>query len=127
MSLAKIMEKHGDANPIEELFEDVGAAAYKGIESLWSAFLELGDLDMVRATDTALRLLTGTGDYTKAMKLLEAIYALTEQEPSKEFATCQKYPALAQLFMEEFLTESGEFIFDVGMDEVLDLMLNEGE
>lgn len=127
MSLAKIMEKLGEANPTEKLVEEVEDAAYEGIESLWNEFLEVGDLDMVRATDTALRLLTGNGDHGKAMKLLEAIYALTEQEPPKEFTACQQHPALAQMFMEEFLAESGEFIFDVGMDDVLELLMNEGQ
>ena len=127
MSLAKIMEKHGEVKPIKRLVDDVSKATCNGIENLWSKFLEIGDLDMVRATDTALRLLTGSGDYVKAMKLLEAIYALTEQEPSREFTSCQKYPVLSQMYMETFLAESEQFIFDVGMDEMIDLVLNEDE
>ena len=45
MSLAKIMEKHGEVKPIKKLVEDVSEAACKGIEGLWSEFLEMGDLD----------------------------------------------------------------------------------
>ena len=127
MSLSKIMEKHGKVKPIKKLVEDVSEAACKGIENLWSEFLEMGDLNMVRATDSALRLLTGSGDHVKAMKLLEAIYALTEQEPSREFTACQEYPVLSQMYMEAFLAESEQFIFDVGMDEMIDLVLNEDE
>ena len=127
MSLAKIMEKHGEVKAIKKLVEDISGAACKGIESLWSEFLEIGDLDMVRATDAALRFLTGSGDHVKAMKLLEAIYALTEQEPSREFTACQEYPVLSQMYMEEFLAESEQFIFDVSMDEMIDLVLNESE
>lgn len=85
MSLAKIMEKHGKTQPVKKLIKDISKAACKGIESLWSEFLEIGDLDMVRATDAALRLLMASGDHVKAMKLLEAVYALTEQEPPREF------------------------------------------
>ena len=118
MSLAKIMGKHGEVKPIKRLVEDISKAACKGIENLWSEFLEIGDLGMVRAMDVALRLLTDSGDRVKTMKLLEAIYALTEQEPPREFTACQEYPVLSQMYMEEFLAESGQFIFDVGMDEI---------
>ena len=34
---------------------------------------------------------------------------------------------LSQMYMEEFLAESEQFIFDVGMDEMIDLVLNEDE
>ena len=127
MSLAKIMEKHGEVKAIKKLVEDISKTVCKSIESLWSEFLEMGDLDMVRATDAALRLLTGSGDHVKAMKLLEAIYALTEQKPSRGLTACQEYPVLSQMYMEEFLVESEQFIFDVGMGEMIDLVLNEDE
>ena len=127
MSFAQILEKHEVTRSIEKLVEKVRNAADKCAEDLWSAFLEVGDLDMVRATDAALRLLVSSGDHTKAMKLLEGIYALVEIAPTEDFTDCQKYPALAQMFMEDFLAESDEFIFDVGMDDVIDLMLNEVE
>lgn len=52
---------------IEKLADEVRSAAYKSMEALWSAFLEVGELDMVRATEKALRLLVGHGDYTGAM------------------------------------------------------------
>ena len=67
----------------------------------------------------------GHGDHTGAMKLLEGIYALTELTPTKDFTDCQRHPALAQMFMEEFLAESEDFIFDTGMDNVMDLIMNE--
>ena len=44
MSLAKIMEKHGKTQPVKKLIKDISKAACKGIESLWSEFLEIGDL-----------------------------------------------------------------------------------
>ena len=127
MSLVKNVKKHEVTRSIEKLIEMVRSTAHKSVEDLWSAFLEVGDLDMVRATDAALRLLVSSGDHAKAMKLLEGIYALVEIAPTEDFTDCQKYPALAQMFMEDFLAESDEFIFDVGMDDVIDLMLNEVE
>ena len=127
MSLAQILERREVTRPVEKLVETVRSAANESAGDLWSAFLEVGDLDMVRATDAALRLLVSCGEHIRAMKLLEGIYALVEIAPPEIFTACQKYPALSQMFMEEFLAESDEYIFDVGMDDVIDLMLNEGE
>ena len=106
---------------IEKLADEVRSAAYKSMEALWSAFLEVGELEK------ALRLLVSHGDYTGAMKLLEGIYALVEIAPSEDFTDCQQYPALAQMFMEEFLAESEDFIFDTGMEDVLALLMDEGQ
>ena len=112
---------------VEKLFLEVRNAAVKTVEDLWSAISEEDDLDKVQAADTALHLLTDCGAHDKAMKLLEVMYALTEQEPSKEFTACQEYPALSQMFMDEFLVESAQFIFEAGMEEVIDFVLNEGD
>ena len=87
MSFEQILEKHEVTRSIEKLVEKVRNAADKCVEDLWSAFLEVGDLDMVRATDAALRLLVSSGDHTKVMKLLEGIYALVEIAPTEDF-TC---------------------------------------
>ncbi len=111
---------------IDELCDEVRDAACQSVESLWSAFLDVGELDMVRAAEKALRLLVSHGDYTGAMKMLESIYALAEIAPSESFTDCQQHPALAQMFMEEFLAESEDFIFDAGMDDVLELLSDEG-
>ena len=112
---------------VEKLADEVRSTAQQSMEALWSAFLEVGELDMVRATEKALRLLVSHGDYTGAMKLLEGIYALVEIAPSEDFTDCQQYPALAQMFMEEFLAESEDFIFDTGMEDVLALLMDEGQ
>ena len=127
MSLAQILERREVTRPVEKLVEKVRSAANESAGDLWSAFLEVCDLDMVRATDAALRLLVSCGEHIRAMKLLEGIYALVEIAPPEIFTACQKYLAMSQMFMEEFLAESDESIFDVGMDDVIDLMLKEGE
>ena len=110
---------------VEKLADEVRSTAQQSMEALWSAFLEVGELDMVRATEKALRLMVSHGDCTGAMKVLEGVYALVEIAPSEDFTDCQQYPALAQMFMEEFLAESEDFIFDAGMDDVLALLLDE--
>lgn len=112
---------------IEKLADEVRSAAYKSMEALWSAFLEVGELDMVRATEKALRLLVSHGDHTGAMKVLEGVYALVEIAPLEDFTDCQQYPALAQMFMEEFLAKSEDFIFDAGMEDVLARLLDKGQ
>ena len=112
---------------IEKLADEVRSAAYESATALWSAFLEVGELDMVHATEKALRLLVSHGDHTGAMKVLEGVYALMEIAPSEDFTDCQKHPALAQMFMEEFLEESEDFIFDAGMEDALALLMDEGQ
>ena len=110
---------------IEKLADEVRSAAQQSMEALWSAFLEVGELDMVRATEKALRLMVSHGDCTGAMKVLEGVYALVEIAPLEDFTDCQQYPALAQMFMEEFLAASEDFIFDAGMEDVLALLMDE--
>ena len=102
---------------IETLVSEVRSAASESTEALWNAFLEIGDLD--------LRLLVSHGDYIGAMKMLEGIYALVEIAPSEDFTDCQQHSALAQMFMEEYLAKSEDFIFDTGMNDVLALLTSE--
>lgn len=109
---------------IETLVSEVRSAASESTEALWNAFLEIGDL-MVRAMEKALRLLVSHGDYIGAMKMLEGIYALVEIAPSEDFTDCQQHSALAQMFMEEYLAKSEDFIFDTGMNDVLALLTSE--
>lgn len=107
---------------IEKMVNEVRTAAYKSVEELWKAFLAVGGPDMVTATDKALRLVSNHSDYICAMKVLEGLYALAEIAPSEDFTVCQQYPALSQMFMDEFLAESEDFIFDMGMNDVLELV-----
>ena len=112
---------------VEKLADEVRSTAQQSMEALWSAFLEVGELDMVRATEKALRLMVGCGDCMGAMKVLEGICTLLEIVPSEDFTDCQQYPALAQMFMEEFLAKSEDFIFDAGMEDVLARLLDKGQ
>lgn len=116
-------KENGGSDCIEKLCKEVREAAYESVESLWNAFLDVGKLDILRATEKALRLLSNHGDYTGALKVLEGIYALVEIAPEQTFTDCQQHPALVQMFMDEFLTESGDFIFDVGTDDVLEFLV----
>ena len=126
MELRKRKQDDASAH-INKLCKEVRDAAYQSAACLWSAFLEVGELDMVRATERALSLMAGHGDYAGAMQVLESIYALVEIAPSEDFTDCQQYPALTQMFMEEFLAESEDYIFDMGMDDMLKLLMNESQ
>ena len=112
---------------IEKLIREDRSAASKSTGALWNAFLEVGDLGMVRAMEKALRLLVSHGNYIGAMKVLEGIYAMVEIAPSENFTDCQQHPALAQMFMEEFLAESEDFIFDAGMEDALAFLTEKGQ
>ncbi len=112
---------------IEKLIGEVRSAASKSTGALWNAFLEVGDPDMLRATERALLLMVSHSDYAGAMKVLEGIYALVEIAPPEDFTDCQQYPALAQMFMEEFLAGSEDFIFDAGMENVLAFLTDKGQ
>ncbi len=100
---------------VEKLADEVRSAAQQSMEALWSAFLEVGELDMVRATEKALRLTVSHGDCTGAMKVLEGVYALVEIAPSEDFTDCQQYPALAQMFMDEEMEQMVESVKERGV------------
>ncbi len=125
----KLMKSNQNDEPncVVKLCEEVRSAARQSVEALWNTFLEVGELDMVRAAEKGLRLMTSNGDYTGAMKVLEGIYALSEIAPSEDFTECQQHPPLAQMFMEEFLSESDNFIFDQGMDDVLQFLTDKDQ
>lgn len=121
----KQKKDEAQSRKIETLVNGVRSAASESMEALWNAFLEVGELNVVRAMEKALRLLVSHGDYIEAMKVLEGIYALVEMAPSEDFTDCQQHSALAQMFMEEYLAKSENFIFDTGMDDVLALLTSE--
>ena len=103
------VEVQNSESQIKTLVGDVRSAANKSMEALWNAFMEVGDPDMLRATERALLLMVSHSDYAGAMKVLEGIYAL------------------AQMFMEEFLAGSEDFIFDAGMENVLAFLTDKGQ
>ena len=98
-----------------KLCDKICVTAHDSVSTLWSAFLEVGELDMVQATEKALRLLVSHGDYTGAMKVLEGVYALVEIAPSEDFTDCQQYPALAQMFMDGEMEQMVESVKERGV------------
>ena len=79
------VEVQNSESQIKTLVGDVRSAANKSMEALWNAFMEVGDPDMLRATERALLLMVSHSDYAGAMKVLEGIYALVEIAPPEDF------------------------------------------
>ena len=65
------VEVQNSESQIKTLVGDVRSAANKSMEALWNAFMEVGDPDMLRATERALLLMVSHSDYAGAMKVLE--------------------------------------------------------
>ena len=82
------VEVQNSESQIKTLVGDVRSAANKSMEALWNAFMEVGDPDMLRATERALLLMVSHSDYAGAMKVLEGIYALVEIAPPEDFTDC---------------------------------------
>ena len=80
------VEVQNSESQIKTLVGDVRSAANKSMEALWNAFMEVGDPDMLRATERALLLMVSHSDYAGAMKVLEGIYALVEIAPPEDFS-----------------------------------------
>jgi hypothetical protein len=86
--------------------------AYNSSERLWDAVLEVTDTDAARSFYRALKRLVDGGEYPTAMSVVTGLFHLCEMEVPLPVETCCQAPALMQMFLEEFLTESDEFLFD---------------
>ena len=126
MKLRKNTRNH-ELNRIDKLHDEIRGTACQSVEGLWGTLLDVGGLELISATEKALRLMVRCGSSADAMMVLEAMYALAEIALPENFSDCQQYPALTRLFMEAFLAESEDFIFDTGMDDVLALLMSEDQ
>ena len=106
MKIIKMKEQKNNPT-IDKLTEEVRNAACKSTEALWGAFLEVGELDMVRATEKALRLMVSHGDHTGAMKVLEGVYALAEVAPSRTSPTASGTPPWRRCSWRNFWQRAG--------------------
>ena len=120
------VEVQNSESQIKTLVGDVRSAANKSMEALWNAFMEVGDPDMLRATERALLLMVSHSDYAGAMKVLEGIYALVEIAPPEDFTDCQQYPRWRRCSWRNFGGERG-LHFDAGMENVLAFLTDKGQ
>ena len=108
------------------LSDMVRQTAYESAESLWSGVLDTVDMDTARCFEQALTALMERGSCDKAMGMVTGLYALCGTEITMDIVACQGHPALIRMFLAEFLAETGEYLTD---RDIVELMYapNEGD
>ena len=121
-----LMPKGKDPEQKRRLEKKVRKLAYDCSEEAWTGLLENPGPEAAKALQRAMQALAGYGDYSKAMDVLKALYAISEQEMPADVAAWQQHPVLLKLFLDEFLTESEDYLdefsdMDADLFEIDDL------
>lgn len=124
MELIEMEQRPMTQNKMRQLADKVREAAYESVESLWSAVLDVVDMDTAQCFEQALAVLLELRNYDKAMGMVTGLFALCGVEITAGIVACQKYPALMRMFLAEFLAETGEYLND---RDIAELMCAPGE
>lgn len=124
MELIEIEQRPMTQDKMRQLADKVREAAYENAESLWSAILDVVDMDTAQCFEQALAALLELRNYDKAMGMVAGLFALCGLEITAGIVACQKYPALMRMFLAEFLAETGEYLND---RDIAELMCAPGE
>ena len=124
MELIEIGQRPMTQDKMRQLADKVREAAYESTESLWSAVLDVVDMDTAQCFEQALAALLELRNYDKAMGMVTGLFALCGVEITAGIVACQKYPALMRMFLAEFLAETGEYLND---RDIAELMCAPGE
>lgn len=124
MELIEIEQRPMTQDKMRQLADKVREAAYESVESLWSAILDVVDMDTAQCFEQALAALLELRNYDKAMGMVAGLFALCGVEITAGIVACQKYPALMRMFLAEFLAETGEYLND---RDIAELMCAPGE
>lgn len=124
MELIEMEQRPMTQDKMRQLADKVREAAYESVESLWSAILDVVDMDTVQCFEQALAALLELRNYDKAMGMVTGLFALCGVEITAGIVACQKYPALMRMFLAEFLAETGECLND---RDIAELMCAPGE
>ena len=124
MELIEIEQRPMTQDKMRQLADKVREAAYESVESLWSAVLDVVDMDTAQCFEQALAALLELRNYDKAMGMVAGLFALCGVEITAGIVACQKYPALMRMFLAEFLAETGEYLND---RDIAELMCAPGE
>ena len=108
------------------LSDIVRQTAYESAASLWSGVLDTVDMDTARCFEQALTALMERGSYDKAMGMVTGLFALCGTEITMDIVACQRHPALIRMFLAEFLAETGEYLTDRDIAELM-YAPNEGD
>lgn len=124
MELIEMEQRPMTQDKMRQLADKVREAAYESVESLWSAILDVVDMDTAQCFEQALASLLELRNYDKAMGMVTGLFALCGVEITAGIVACQKYPALMRMFLAEFLAETGEYLND---RDIAELMCAPGE
>ena len=124
MELIEIEQRPMTQDKMRQLADKVREAAYESVERLWSAVLDVVDMDTAQCFEQALAALLELRNYDKAMGMVTGLFALCGVEITAGIVACQKYPALMRMFLAEFLAETGEYLND---RDIAELMCAPGE
>lgn len=124
MELIEMEQRPMTQDKMRQLADKVREAAYESVESLWSAILDVVDMDTAQCFEQALAALLELRNYDKAMGMVTGLFALCGVEITAGIVACQKYPALMRMFLAEFLAETGEYLND---RDIAELMCAPGE
>lgn len=124
MELIEMEQRPMTQDKMRQLADKVREAAYESAESLWNAVLDVVDMDTAQCFEQALAALLELRNYDKAMGMVTGLFALCGVEITAGIVACQKYPALMRMFLAEFLAETGEYLND---RDIAELMCAPGE
>ena len=124
MELIEMEQRPLTQDKMRQLADKVREAAYESVESLWSAVLDVVDMDTAQCFEQALAALLELRNYDKAMGMVTGLFALCGVEITAGIVACQKYPALMRMFLAELLAETGEYLND---RDIAELMCAPGE
>ena len=124
MELIEMEQRPMTQDKMRQLADKVREAAYESAESLWNAVLDVVDMDTAQCFEQALAALLELRNYDKAMGMVAGLFALCGVEITAGIVACQKYPALMRMFLAEFLAETGEYLND---RDIAELMCAPGE
>ena len=119
MELIEMEQRPMTQDKMRQLVDKVRQAAYESAESLWSAVLDVVDMDTAQCFEQALAALLELRNYDKAMGMVTGLFALCGVEITAGIVACQKYPALMRMFLAEFLAETGEYLNDRDITELM--------
>lgn len=103
-----------------KIAHEVRHTAYECAEELWEAVLDVMDVCAARCFEGALLWLLDRGDcgdVDNAVGMVKGLYALCDMAFPGEIAFYETRPVLLRLFMDEFMTETNEYLYDRGASE----------
>lgn len=103
-----------------KIAREVRHTAYECAEELWEAVLDVMDVRTARCFEGALLRFLDRGDcdnVDNAVGMVKGLYALCDMALPGEITFYETRPVLLRLFMDEFMAETNEYLYDRGASE----------